>query len=162
MHPKYLNARCHFCQEEKARVVQTILFVAGINTLLQTFFGTCLPVVMGGSYIFVAPTISIILAGRYSNEADPREVPHRSCALVITLVSVSLDTSFSDKLFYCSREEILADNAGNAGCSHHCIDNSDHTWFQWALAQCSQVGVIIFPANIFELLCIISYCSMLN
>nr|CAB3456966.1 unnamed protein product [Digitaria exilis] len=59
--------------EEKARVVQTILFVAGINTLLQTFFGTRLPVVMGGSYIFVAPTISIILAGRYSNEADPRE-----------------------------------------------------------------------------------------
>ncbi|PUZ70588.1 hypothetical protein GQ55_2G243800 [Panicum hallii var. hallii] len=59
--------------EEKARVVQTILFVAGINTLLQTFFGTRLPVVMGGSYIFVAPTISIILAGRYSNETDPRE-----------------------------------------------------------------------------------------
>ncbi|CAD6225097.1 unnamed protein product [Miscanthus lutarioriparius] len=59
--------------EEKARVVQTILFVAGINTLFQTFFGTRLPVVMGGSYIFVGPTISIILAGRYSNEADPRE-----------------------------------------------------------------------------------------
>ncbi|XP_062199194.1 nucleobase-ascorbate transporter 6-like [Phragmites australis] len=59
--------------EEKARVVQTILFVAGINTLLQTFFGTRLPVVMGGSYIFVAPTISIILAGRYNNESDPRE-----------------------------------------------------------------------------------------
>ncbi|RCV11541.1 hypothetical protein SETIT_2G193900v2 [Setaria italica] len=59
--------------EEKARVVQTILFVAGINTLFQTFFGTRLPVVMGGSYTFVAPTISIILAGRYSNEADPRE-----------------------------------------------------------------------------------------
>jgi xanthine/uracil permease len=84
--------------EEKARVVQTILFVAGINTLLQTFFGTRLPVVMGGSYIFVAPTISIILAGRYSNETDPREVPHRSCALFITLVSVSLGTSFIDKL----------------------------------------------------------------
>lgn len=59
--------------EEKARVVQTILFVAGINTLFQTFFGTRLPVVMGGSYIFVGPTISIILAGRYSNETDPRE-----------------------------------------------------------------------------------------
>jgi len=58
--------------EEKARVVQTILFVTGINTLLQTFFGTRLPVVMGGSYVFVAPTISIVLAGRYSNEADPR------------------------------------------------------------------------------------------
>ncbi|CAD6341704.1 unnamed protein product [Miscanthus lutarioriparius] len=59
--------------EEKARVIQTLLFVAGINTLCQSFFGTRLPAVMGGSYTIVAPTISIIMAGRYSNEADPRE-----------------------------------------------------------------------------------------
>ncbi|KAG1326640.1 nucleobase-ascorbate transporter 6 [Cocos nucifera] len=59
--------------EEKARVIQTLLFVAGINTLLQTFFGTRLPAVIGGSYTFVVPTISIILAGRYSNIADPHE-----------------------------------------------------------------------------------------
>lgn len=55
-------------------MIQTLLFVAGINTLCQSFFGTRLPAVMGGSYTIVAPTISIIMAGRYSNEADPREV----------------------------------------------------------------------------------------
>ncbi|OAY85888.1 Nucleobase-ascorbate transporter 6 [Ananas comosus] len=59
--------------EDKAKVIQTVLFVAGINTLLQTFFGTRLPAVVGGSYSFVAPTISIILAGRYNNIADPHE-----------------------------------------------------------------------------------------
>ncbi|XP_072953732.1 nucleobase-ascorbate transporter 6-like [Typha angustifolia] len=59
--------------DEKARVVQTLLFVAGLNTLFQTFFGTRLPAVIGGSYTFVVPTISIILAGRYSNEPDPHE-----------------------------------------------------------------------------------------
>ncbi|KAM0936489.1 putative xanthine/uracil/vitamin C permease [Dioscorea sansibarensis] len=59
--------------DEKARVVQTILFVSGLNTLLQTFFGTRLPAVIGGSYTFVVPTISIISAGRYSNIVDPRE-----------------------------------------------------------------------------------------
>ncbi|CAD6344224.1 unnamed protein product [Miscanthus lutarioriparius] len=59
--------------EEKARVVQTLLFVAGINTLIQSFLGTRLPAVMGASYTFVAPTISIILAGRYSGIADPHE-----------------------------------------------------------------------------------------
>ncbi|BBH09705.1 Xanthine/uracil permease family protein [Prunus dulcis] len=32
---------------EKAEVIETLLFVAGINTLLQTVFGTRLPVVMG-------------------------------------------------------------------------------------------------------------------
>jgi xanthine/uracil permease len=61
-------------QEEKARVIQTLLFVAGINTLIQSFLGTRLPAVIGGSYTFVAPTISIILAGRYNGIADPHEV----------------------------------------------------------------------------------------
>lgn len=57
--------------EEKAKVIQTLLFVAGINTLLQTLFGTRLPVVIGGSYTFVPTTISIILSGRFSDTADP-------------------------------------------------------------------------------------------
>ncbi|KAH9617659.1 hypothetical protein KSS87_004724 [Heliosperma pusillum] len=56
---------------QKAEVIQTLLFVAGLNTLLQSTFGTRLPAVIGGSYTFVAPTISIILAGRYSNIEDP-------------------------------------------------------------------------------------------
>eukprot|EP00268_Persea_americana_P012081 TRINITY_DN1506_c0_g1_i4.p1 TRINITY_DN1506_c0_g1~~TRINITY_DN1506_c0_g1_i4.p1 ORF type:complete len:222 (+),score=29.14 TRINITY_DN1506_c0_g1_i4:1129-1794(+) len=59
--------------EEKARVIQTLLFVAGLNTFLQTLFGTRLPAVMGGSYTFVTPTISIILAGRYSDIVDPHD-----------------------------------------------------------------------------------------
>ncbi|XP_058115462.1 nucleobase-ascorbate transporter 6-like [Magnolia sinica] len=58
---------------EKVRVIQTLLFVAGLNTLFQSLFGTRLPAVIGGSYTFVAPTISIILAGRYSNESNPVE-----------------------------------------------------------------------------------------
>ncbi|KAK1316898.1 Nucleobase-ascorbate transporter 7 [Acorus calamus] len=59
--------------EEKVRVVQTLLFVAGIKTLLQTHFGTRLPVVIGGSYAFVVPTLSIILSGRYADEIDPHQ-----------------------------------------------------------------------------------------
>ncbi|XAR50147.1 hypothetical protein NMG60_11004401 [Bertholletia excelsa] len=58
--------------EEKAKVIQTLLFVAGSNTLLQTLFGTRLPAVVGGSYTFVAATISIILSGRF-NDPDPIE-----------------------------------------------------------------------------------------
>lgn len=55
-------------------MIQTMLFVAGLNTLFQTFFGTRLPAVIGGSYTYVPTTISIILAGRYSNIVDPQEV----------------------------------------------------------------------------------------
>ncbi|XAR55331.1 hypothetical protein NMG60_11035377 [Bertholletia excelsa] len=45
---------------DKARVVQTLLFVAGINTLLQALFGTRLPAVVGGSYAYVIPILYII------------------------------------------------------------------------------------------------------
>ncbi|XP_022728483.1 nucleobase-ascorbate transporter 1-like isoform X2 [Durio zibethinus] len=45
---------------DKARVIQTLLFVAGINTLLQTLFGTRLPAIVGGSYAYVIPIAYII------------------------------------------------------------------------------------------------------
>ena len=61
-------------QEEKAKMIQTLLFVAGLNTLTQTFFGTRLPAVIGGSYTFVPTTLSVVLAGRYSSIPEPQEV----------------------------------------------------------------------------------------
>ncbi|XP_034895309.1 nucleobase-ascorbate transporter 3 [Populus alba] len=45
---------------DAARVIQTLLFMSGINTLLQTMIGTRLPTVMGPSYAFVLPVLSII------------------------------------------------------------------------------------------------------
>ncbi|OIT34481.1 PREDICTED: nucleobase-ascorbate transporter 7-like [Nicotiana attenuata] len=60
-------------KEEKAKVIQTLLFVAGLNTLSQTLFGTRLPAVIGGSYTFVPTTLSIVLAGRYSDVLTPQE-----------------------------------------------------------------------------------------
>ncbi|KAM5565897.1 putative nucleobase-ascorbate transporter 10 [Rosa sericea] len=58
---------------EKARVVQTMLFLSGLNTLLQSLFGTRLPSVVVGSYTYVLPTTSIILANRYKAFTDPHE-----------------------------------------------------------------------------------------
>ncbi|MBA0613764.1 hypothetical protein Godav_014132, partial [Gossypium davidsonii] len=60
-------------KEEKAKMIQTLLFVAGVNTLLQTLFGTRLPAVIGGSYTYMPTTISIILAGRYTDIVNPQE-----------------------------------------------------------------------------------------
>ncbi|PNX99805.1 nucleobase-ascorbate transporter 1-like protein, partial [Trifolium pratense] len=45
---------------DTAHVIQTILFVAGINTLLQTLFGTRLPTVVGGSFAYLFPIAYII------------------------------------------------------------------------------------------------------
>ncbi|KAL7117121.1 hypothetical protein ACP275_03G051800 [Erythranthe tilingii] len=45
---------------DKARVIQSLLFMSGINTLLQTWFGTRLPTVMGPSFAYVISVLSII------------------------------------------------------------------------------------------------------
>ncbi|KAL3514562.1 hypothetical protein ACH5RR_027279 [Cinchona calisaya] len=44
---------------DNARVIQSMLFMSGINTLLQTLFGTRLPTVMGRSFTYF---ISVLLA----------------------------------------------------------------------------------------------------
>ncbi|XP_044488781.1 nucleobase-ascorbate transporter 4-like isoform X2 [Mangifera indica] len=59
--------------KEKAEVINTLLFVAGLNTLTQTLFGTRLPVVMGGSYAFIIPTVSIAISNRFNIYVDPHE-----------------------------------------------------------------------------------------
>nr|POE68131.1 putative nucleobase-ascorbate transporter 10 [Quercus suber] len=58
---------------EKARVIQTLLFVSGLSTLLQSLFGTRLPSVVVGSYAYIIPTTSIVLARRYNAYVDPHE-----------------------------------------------------------------------------------------
>ncbi|XP_071716996.1 nucleobase-ascorbate transporter 1 [Rutidosis leptorrhynchoides] len=55
---------------DKARVIQTLLFVSGINTLLQTLFGTRLPAVVGGSFAYVMPILYII------NDSSLQQIPN--------------------------------------------------------------------------------------
>ncbi|KAJ1383725.1 Xanthine/uracil/vitamin C permease [Sesbania bispinosa] len=58
---------------DKARVIQTLLFVAGINTLLQALFGTRLPTVVGGSFAYVFPIAYIITDSSLQQINDPHE-----------------------------------------------------------------------------------------
>lgn len=55
-------------------MIQTLLFVGGINTLLQTWFGTRLPVVVGASFSFLVPAISVAFSTRMSRFLDPHQV----------------------------------------------------------------------------------------
>ncbi|XP_047161374.1 nucleobase-ascorbate transporter 4-like [Vigna umbellata] len=59
--------------EEKAEMIETLLFVAAINTLLQTLFGTRLPVVIGTSYTFLVPAVSIAVSKRMRVFEDPHQ-----------------------------------------------------------------------------------------
>ncbi|KAL6010242.1 N-terminal acetyltransferase [Asimina triloba] len=70
---------------DKIRVIQTLLFVSGINTLLQALFGTRLPAVVGGSFAYVIPIIYII------NDSSLQRIPepHDNSAVTYLLSSCS-------------------------------------------------------------------------
>lgn len=61
-------------------MVQTLLFVSGINTLIQTLFGTRLPTVISGSYAFVIPAIAIINDSSLTRIIDDHEVSSHQVA----------------------------------------------------------------------------------
>jgi hypothetical protein len=63
-----------FLQSDLARVVQSALFVSGINTLIQTFLGSRLPTVMGNSFYFLPVILSIVNSPRIMNIGEPHEV----------------------------------------------------------------------------------------
>ncbi|PSS31495.1 Nucleobase-ascorbate transporter like [Actinidia chinensis var. chinensis] len=64
---------------EKAKVFQCLLFVSGVNTLLQTLFGTRLPSVIVGSYSYITPMISILQAKRHNTLLGPYGVEDCAC-----------------------------------------------------------------------------------
>ncbi|KAB1213021.1 Nucleobase-ascorbate transporter 2 [Morella rubra] len=92
---------------DKVRVVQTLLFIEGINTLLQTLFGTRLPTVIGGSYAFMVPIISII----HDSSLISIEEPHLRFlntmravqGALIVASSIQIILGFSQMWAICSR-----------------------------------------------------------
>ncbi|KAK7300392.1 hypothetical protein RJT34_11236 [Clitoria ternatea] len=58
---------------DKARVIQTLLFVSGINTLLQALFGTRLPTVVGGSFAYIIPIAYIVTDSSLQQISDSHE-----------------------------------------------------------------------------------------
>ncbi|KAK9084759.1 hypothetical protein Sjap_025170 [Stephania japonica] len=58
---------------DKIRVIQTLLFVSGINTLLQALFGTRLPAVVGGSFAYLIPILYIIEDSSLQRIPEPHE-----------------------------------------------------------------------------------------
>lgn len=127
-------------QYEKARVIQTLLFVAGLNTLLQSFLGTRLPAVIGGSFTFVLPTVAIVLSNRYSGIVDP----HQVCVQFLWLSSyiVCNWTSFTNKIFTCNQSEISQNDERNTRCPYSCISFTDCYWIFRFLEKYRQVGFL--------------------
>ncbi|KAJ3709331.1 hypothetical protein LUZ61_013036 [Rhynchospora tenuis] len=93
--------------DDKVRVVQTLLFVTGVNTLLQTLIGTRLPTVIGGSFAFVVPIVSIINDSSLANIADDHQRFRKTMRAIqgalIVSSSIQIILGFSQLWGICSR-----------------------------------------------------------
>lgn len=67
-----------FQKGDKARVMQTLLFVAGIKTLLQALFGTRLPAIVGGSFAYVVSIAYIINDSSLQRISNDHEVIYKA------------------------------------------------------------------------------------
>ncbi|GAA0152847.1 hypothetical protein Leryth_022289 [Lithospermum erythrorhizon] len=92
---------------DKIRVIQTLLFVQGVNTLLQTLFGTRLPTVIGGSWAFMVPIISIIHDSSLASIEDDHlrflSTMRAVQGALIVASSVQIILGFSQLWAICSR-----------------------------------------------------------
>ncbi|KAF9598688.1 hypothetical protein IFM89_029938 [Coptis chinensis] len=54
--------------EDTSMVVSTVLFVSGVTTLLNSYFGSRLPLVQGPSFVFLAPVLAIINSPEFQGQ----------------------------------------------------------------------------------------------
>ena len=139
-------------QRDLARTVQSVLFVSAINTLVQTYFGSRLPVVMGQSFYFLPMLLAIINRGGIIDIPDPHEV---LCSLLWFTLELLLSRSFLFTLACrCIRRlgivrtmfshspdiaEIFEGDASHARGFHCWISLEYHSWFQWSVGNHHEV-----------------------
>jgi len=52
-------------------IISTIFFVSGLVTMLQVTFGCRLPIIQGGTFSFLVPTMAILSLPQYQSNPDP-------------------------------------------------------------------------------------------
>ena len=67
---------------EKGWLIATMFFVSGITTLLQTTFGSRLPIVQGGTFSFLAPTFAICGMAALANAGWEVRMQHVQGAII--------------------------------------------------------------------------------
>ncbi|MDP7423337.1 MAG: solute carrier family 23 protein [bacterium] len=68
---------------DKAKLIATMFFVSGITTLLQSTFGNRLPIVQGGTFSFLAPTIAICGSATLAGAGWQVKMQHVQGAIII-------------------------------------------------------------------------------
>uniref|UniRef100_A0A8C4HX62 Si:dkey-106n21.1 n=1 Tax=Dicentrarchus labrax TaxID=13489 RepID=A0A8C4HX62_DICLA len=87
----------------KSQLISTIFFVSGICTLLQTAVGTRLPILQGGTFSFITPTLAILALPKWQCPA-----PKESVMLSVQLQNGTspLQMESSDEIWMSRMREI--------------------------------------------------------
>ncbi|KAL8167137.1 hypothetical protein V2J09_008636 [Rumex salicifolius] len=114
---------------DKARVIQLLLFIGGMNTLLQRWFGTRLPTVMGPSYAFIIPELLRIYFGGLAQASqkictDLSEIPLPICVAChqdaeVAMISLRPAAAAAEE----GVGEEASEQAEEEGCSHEIGDD---------------------------------------
>uniref|UniRef100_A0A667Y914 Si:dkey-106n21.1 n=1 Tax=Myripristis murdjan TaxID=586833 RepID=A0A667Y914_9TELE len=75
----------------KSQLISTIFFVSGLCTLLQTAVGTRLPILQGGTFSFITPTLAILALPKWRCPAP--NAPIQGAILVSSLLQIFLGFS---------------------------------------------------------------------
>ena len=74
-----------------AKLISTMFFVSGITTLLQTTWGNRLPIVQGGTFSFLAPTIAVCGMAALNNSGWEVRMQHVQGAIILgSLVEIGV------------------------------------------------------------------------
>lgn len=123
-------------------MVQTLLFVTGIKTLLQTLFGTRLPTIMGGSYAYVVPILSIVRDPSFARIADGHTVSMQASSSTVFFIISETKQNWSWKteqvdvmnpsayIFFASvlLSEIPADYEGRTRFTDCILKHPNNPW----------------------------------
>ncbi|XP_035520289.1 solute carrier family 23 member 2 [Morone saxatilis] len=87
----------------KSQLISTIFFVSGLCTLLQTAVGTRLPILQGGTFSFITPTLAILALPKWQCPA-----PKESVMLSVQLQNGTspLQMESSDEIWMSRMREI--------------------------------------------------------
>ncbi|TWW76040.1 Solute carrier family 23 member 2 [Takifugu flavidus] len=69
----------------KSQLISTIFFVSGLCTVLQTTFGTRLPILQGGTFSFITPTLAILALPKWKcpDQSPPAGLSPNSTSSVV-------------------------------------------------------------------------------
>lgn len=144
-------------------MIQTLLFVSGINTLLQALFGTRLPTVIGGSFAYVIPILYIIHDSSLQQIPDPQEVSFYSLFIFKVFIQVRqliLVSGCCLSLLFMPNEdcqllnvssidtfliftEIRTNHASYSRCANCSLEFTNYAWIQSVLGNIFEVYLVM-------------------